>query len=105
MQAYFTKLKLQDFDLDHFLPNSAWGCIQKPILTPFKLELQSKGLKTTEHLSSAYLCFSFVCEGKSRLEYCFDNAERSPSPFPRPPFAVSHVGRAAVVIFQHFGRD
>lgn len=47
---------------------------------------------------SSYLCFSFVCDGKSRLEYCFDSAERSPSPFPRPPFAVSHVGLAAVVI-------
>ena len=68
----------------------------------FNTRLQNKGTSTTENSSSIYLCFSFVCEGKSRLEYCFDNAERSPSPFPRPPFAVSHVGLAAVVIFPRF---
>ena len=36
--------------------------------------------------------------GKSRLEYCFDSALRSPSPLPVPPRAGSNVGLAAVVI-------
>ena len=47
-------------------------------------------------MSNLYL--SFVCEGRSRLEYCFERAERSPSPLPRPPLAGSNVGLAAVVI-------
>ena len=62
-----------------------------------KISINSQKVVVTFTVSS-YLCFSFVCDGKSRLEYCFDSAERSPSPFPRPPFAVSHVGLAAVVI-------
>ena len=48
----------------------------------------------------AHLYLSFVCEGRSRLEYCLERAERSPSPFPRPPLAGSNVGLAAVVIPQ-----
>ena len=47
-----------------------------------------------------YRYFNFVCDGKSRLEYCFERALRSPSPFPDPPRAGSKVGRAAVVIFR-----
>ena len=46
----------------------------------------------------SHLYFSFVCEGRSLLEYCFDKADRSPSPFPVPPLAGSKVGLAAVVI-------
>ena len=48
------------------------------------------------------LVFNLVCPGKSRLEYCLDNALRSPSPLPLPPWAGSKVGRAAVVIFLQF---
>ena len=45
-----------------------------------------------------------MCDGKSRLEYCLDKTERSPSPLPDPPRAGTYVGRAAVVIFlsKHF---
>ncbi len=50
------------------------------------------------HPLNAYLYLSLVWEGRSRLEYCLDRADRSPSPFPRPPRAGSNVGRAAVVI-------
>lgn len=39
-----------------------------------------------------------MCDGISRLEYCLERAERSPSPLPLPPLAGSNVGRAAVVI-------
>ena len=48
--------------------------------------------------TAAHRYFNFVWEGKSLLEYCFDKAERSFSPFPLPPRAGSNVGRAAVVI-------
>ena len=48
--------------------------------------------------TNTHLVFSFVWPGKSRLEYCLDSALRSPSPLPRPPWAGSNVGRAAVVI-------
>ncbi len=50
------------------------------------------------HPLYAYLYLSLVWEGRSRLEYCLDRADKSPSPFPRPPRAGSNVGRAAVVI-------
>ena len=46
----------------------------------------------------SHLYLSLVCEGRSRLEYCLERAERSPSPLPRPPLAGSNVGLAAVVI-------
>ena len=45
-----------------------------------------------------YLYFNLVWAGKSRLEYCFESALRSPSPFPEPPRAGSNVGLAAVVM-------
>ena len=45
-----------------------------------------------------YLYFNLVCAGKSRLEYCFESALRSPSPLPEPPRAGSNVGLAAVVM-------
>ena len=48
--------------------------------------------------TAAHRYFNFVWEGKSLLEYCFERAERSFSPFPLPPRAGSNVGRAAVVI-------
>lgn len=51
----------------------------------------------------AYLYFSLVWDGKSRLLYCFEIALRSFSPRPCPPRAGSKVGLAAVVIFiKHF---
>lgn len=50
-------------------------------------------------LEFVYLYFSFVCDGRSLLEYCLDKADRSPSPLPLPPLAGSNVGLAAVVIF------
>ena len=46
------------------------------------------------------LYFNLVCPGRSRLEYCFERAPKLFSPLPEPPLAVSHVGLAAVVIFQ-----
>lgn len=51
---------------------------------------------------NANLYLSFVWPGKSRLEYCLDNALKSFSPRPLPPRAGSNVGRAAVVIFDYF---
>lgn len=45
-----------------------------------------------------YLYLILVWPGRSRLEYCLDNALKSPSPFPLPPLAGSNVGLAAVVI-------
>lgn len=55
---------------------------------------------------NANLYLSFVWPGKSRLEYCLDNALKSFSPRPLPPRAGSNVGRAAVVIFVYFrGRE
>ena len=45
-----------------------------------------------------YLYFNFVCDGKSRLEYCLESADKSFSPLPCPPLAGSKVGLAAVVI-------
>ena len=50
------------------------------------------------------LRLSLLCEGKSLLEYCFDKADKSPSPFPLPPLAGSNVGLAAVVIFPYVYR-
>ena len=41
----------------------------------------------------------FVWPRRSLLDYCLDNALRSPSPLPLPPLAGSNVGLAAVVIF------
>jgi len=51
------------------------------------------------HTFSEYLYFNFVCEGRSRLEYCLESADKSLSPFPCPALAGSNVGLAAVVIF------
>jgi hypothetical protein len=45
-----------------------------------------------------YLYLSLVCDGMSLLEYCFERADRSPSPFALPPLAGSNVGLAAVVM-------
>jgi len=42
-----------------------------------------------------------VCEGKSRLEYCLESADKSPSPLPCPALAGSKVGLAAVVISKY----
>ena len=49
--------------------------------------------------SNLYL--SFVCPGRSRLEYCLEMALKSFSFRPEPPLAGSNVGLAAVVIFKH----
>lgn len=48
------------------------------------------------------LYLSFVCAVKSREEYCLESADKSFSPRPDPPRAVSNVGRAAVVILLLF---
>lgn len=52
----------------------------------------------TKMNSHVYLYLILVWPGRSRLEYCLDNALKSPSPFPLPPLAGSNVGLAAVVI-------
>lgn len=66
------------------------------VYTPF-CALFANRLKTaTAH--HIYLYLILVWPGRSRLEYCFDNALKSPSPFPLPPLAGSKVGLAAVVI-------
>lgn len=51
-----------------------------------------------KHFCHIYLYLILVWPGRSRLEYCLDNALKSPSPFPLPPLAGSNVGLAAVVI-------
>ena len=66
--------------------------------------IQEVSAQASSNTMDTNLRFSLLCEGKSRLEYCFDNADRSPSPFPRPPLAGSNVGLAAVVIFPYVHR-
>ena len=50
--------------------------------------------------ANSYLYFSFVCDAKSRLEYCLVIELRPVSPLPWPPWAGAKVGREAVVMFQ-----
>lgn len=59
-------------------------------------------ISESQHLQSFWptdLYLILVWPGRSRLEYCLDNALKSPSPLPLPPLAGSNVGLAAVVIF------
>ena len=73
---------------------------------PTSLQLNTSLLLSSQHKWALFrksnlffhLYFILVCEGMSRLEYCFERAERSPSPLPLPPLAGSNVGLAAVVI-------
>lgn len=57
--------------------------------------------KTKNYFTNSNLYLSFVCPGRSRLEYCLEIALKSFSFRPEPPLAGSNVGLAAVVMFKH----
>ena len=76
------------------------GDIKDHRISMLNMQVCVLSLDGGHQIELTHLYFSFVWEGRSRLEYCLERAERSPSPLPRPPLAGSNVGLAAVVMME-----